>query len=141
MARTKELAKKKIKRATQKLEPKEAEELLVELGTESAVEAKSTPEGRVPGKVRAGNMKTSFTLADFDKYGIVRITPDHTMKITLQGVSRQLIEGVQMDLPKHFADFYDSWKRRLRQQNNTVSGDMPIRGYVSDIRPGAGSFE
>lgn len=140
MARTSELAKKKVKRATQKLSPKEAEKVLVELGTEKAVQAKAEPEGRVPGKVRAGNVKTAFTLADFDAYGKVIITPDHTMKITLQGVKRQLIEGVQMELPKHFANFYENWKKNQRTQNRRVADDIPVRGYVSDIHPGAGSF-
>jgi len=130
----KELAKRKIERAVKKLDPKDAEELLVQSGTNKAVQAKQEGEGRVPGKTR-GITKTTWTLADWEKFGVEKFEPEETVKITLNGVSRQFVAGMEGLYPTRFVQEY---KRLRRERMKKVV--MPDRGYVNIVEPGAGSF-
>ena len=135
MPRTKtKKAKRVVKQVLSRAEnPEEVLEEVAQSIEQEAIEAK---EERVPGKVVHGQ-KTPWTLKDIEKiFPVCEFTPDTTVNITWNGVSKQLIAGVSQLMPTCFRDLYLETKRRERSRReiNVSTGKI-------DIDLGAGSLD
>ena len=112
------------------------EEVLLAVAEDLEQAEVEATEPRVPGKVVHGQ-KTSWTLGDIEKiFPVVEFTPDDTVNITWNGVSKQLIAGVSQLMPTCFRDLYLETKRRTRAKKDIVVSTGKIQVDI-----GAGAFE
>lgn len=112
--------------------------ILEQIATEGKSQVAVQLSERVPGQI-VGIAKTAFTLADWEKVsGIAEFSPEETVMITLNGISRQFLAGVTGLYPKAFIDVYHARKRILMDSEKNIKKDV---GFDMEVHLGAGAFD
>lgn len=136
-------ATKKVTKAVQKLSPEEAAEVTMaaaevaaKKADEAAVVIEANQGERLPGQVDDSGHKIQWTLSEYDKrFPLVTFTPETTMKLTLNGVVKQMLANVECIVPE---PFYSEYRRIMKQR--AIPPKLPNLGFTNEVLVGAGAL-
>ena len=131
-------AKKDVKRALRKIDPKEVREIL-ENESEGIDKKVRTTKALSPGETNPGtSTKVPWTWKELcARYPMVSIHPQETYIITWNGIPFQLIAGAEHYVPEPFKDAYNH-NLANRRKTATLRTNM---GFETIAELGAGPLE
>ena len=131
-------AKKDVKRALRKIDPKAARDILEEQSEGVDKKVKSTKTLQ-PGDTNPGtSTKIPWTWKELcARYPIVTIHPQETIKFNWNGIDIQLIAGAEHYVPTPIAAMYHGWLSSKRKKAKLISGS----GFETLAELGAGPLE